>query len=119
MDDILTEEDWGKIQNALHGRDSKWQTIGIQLNVSYAELTDIRERCGSANLEACNREMQIVWLKSGKATWRSLLEALQSPSVGLLDDAKRIQDNLLPCSNKHKFNDPSINTGMYTKKILL
>ena len=96
------EDDWGKIQNALHGRDLKRQAIGIQLNVSHAELTDIRERCGTGNLEACNREMQIVWLKNGKATWRSLLEALQSPSVGLLDDAQHIQDSLFPCSKKHE-----------------
>ena len=104
MDDKLTEEDWGKLQNALHGRDSKWQAIGIQLNVSHGELTEIRERCGE-NLEACNREMQIVWLKSGKATWRALLEALQSASVGLLEDAKRIRENYLACRKLD--SDPS------------
>ena len=108
MDVPLTEEDWSKIQNALHGRDSKWQAIGIQLNVSHADLTKIKRDCGD-NLEECNREMQIAWLKTGKATWRALVGALRSASVGLHDDAKIIEtflhDDHVPSSH------PSSSTG--------
>ena len=95
MDELLTEEDWSKIQNALHGRDSKWQAIGIQLNVSHSDLMKIRRDSGD-NLEECNREMQIAWLKTGKATWRALLGALRSASVGLHEDAQSIQEKFLP-----------------------
>ena len=94
MDELLTEKDWSKIQNALHGRDSKWQAIGIQLNVSHGELMKIKRDNGD-NLEECSREMQIAWLKAGKATWRALLGALRSASVGLHDDANSIQERFL------------------------
>ena len=91
MDDLLTEKDWSKVQNVLHGRDYKWQAIGIQLSISHAELTRIRQECGD-NLEECNREMQIAWLKTGRATWAALARALRSAPIGLLEDAKRIQE---------------------------
>ena len=94
MDEVLSEEDWGKIQSVLYGRDSKWLAIGIQLNVSHAELTRIKHEYGH-NLEECNREMQIAWLKTGKATWKALVAALRSGPVGLIEDAKGIQEKYL------------------------
>jgi hypothetical protein len=90
----LTEKDWGELQNVLHGRDSKWQAIGIQLHVAHDELTRIRREHGQ-NLEQCNREMQIAWLKSGRATWRALVAALGAGPVGLHEDAKRLEEKHL------------------------
>ena len=94
MEKPLTEKDWGELQNVLHGRDSKWQAIGIQLHVPHDELTRIKEGHGQ-NLEQCNREMQIAWLKSGRATWRALVAALGAGPVGLLEDAKRLEEKHL------------------------
>ena len=94
MDKPLTEKDWGELQNVLHGRDSKWQAIGIQLHVAHDELTRIRQEHGQ-NLEDCNREMQISWLKSGKATWGALVAALGSGPVGLFEDARRLEEKHL------------------------
>ena len=94
MERMLTEEDWSDVQNVLHGRDFKWQAIGIQLHVAHEQLTRIKDEHGW-NLEECNREMQIVWLKSGKATWGKLVAALSSGPVGLLEDAKRIEEKYL------------------------
>ena len=93
MEKPLTEEDWGELQNVLYGRDFKWQAIGIQLHVAHDELTRIKEEHGQ-NLEECNREMQIAWLKSGTATWRALVAALGAGPVGLLEDAKRLEKHL-------------------------
>ncbi len=90
----LTEKDWGELQNVLHGRDSKWQAIGIQLHVAHDELTRIKREHGQ-NLEQCNREMQIAWLKSGRATWRALVAALGAGPVGLHEDAKRLEEKHL------------------------
>ena len=39
--------------------------------------------------------MQIAWLKSGKATWKALVAALSSGPVGLLEDAKRLEEKHL------------------------
>ena len=94
MEKPLTENDWGELQKVLHGRDSKWQAIGIQLHVAHDDLTKIKQEHGQ-NLEECNREMQIAWLKSGKATWKALMAALGSGPVGLLEDAKRLEEQLL------------------------
>ena len=94
MEKPLTEKDWGELQNVLHGRDSKWQAIGIQLHVEHDELARIKREHGQ-NLEECNREMQIAWLKSGKATWRALVAALGSCPVGLHEDAKRLEEKHL------------------------
>lgn len=91
MEKQLTEKEWGELQNVLHGRDSKWQAIGIQLHVAHDELTSIKQEHGQ-NLEECNREMQISWLKSGKATWRALVAALSSGPVGLHEDARRLEE---------------------------
>ena len=94
MEKPLMEKDWGELQNVLHGRDSKWQAIGIQLHVEHDELARIKREYGQ-NLEECNREMQIAWLKSGKATWRALAAALGSGPVGLHEDAKRLEEKHL------------------------
>ena len=99
MEKPLTEEDWSELQNVLHGRDSKWQAIGIQLHVPHDELTRIKEGHGQ-NLEQCNREMQIAWLKSGRATWRALVAALGAGPVGLLEDAKRLEESGSGSSNQ-------------------
>ena len=101
--DLLTEKDWSQVQNVLHGRDYKWQAIGIQLNISHAELTRIRQDRGD-NLEECNSEMQIAWLKTGRATWAALARALSSATVGLHEDARRIQ-------NKYRLGDGRDTTG--------
>ena len=53
MDEVLGEEDWDKIQSVLHGRDSKWLAIGIQLNVSHAELTRIKGTTLRNAIEGC------------------------------------------------------------------
>lgn len=94
MDDLLTEKDWPRIQNALHGRDFKWRAIGIQLNISHAELTRIHREYGD-NVEQCNWEMQVAWLKTGKATLGALVRALTSAAVGLHEDARRIQEKYI------------------------
>ena len=113
MEGLLTEKDWGKLQNVLHGRDSKWQAIGIQLHVAHDELTKIKQEHGH-NLEECNREMQIAWLKSGKATWRALVAALSSGPVGLLEDAKRVEEKYLQCVPQDQHNPANQNVSTHS-----
>ena len=78
------------VQEALHGTESKWMPIGIQLRIPNAKLTKIEHQY--SNLEDCNRQMQITWLKTGKATWKDLVKALRTKSVGLPEIATSIEE---------------------------
>lgn len=95
------------VQEALHGTDPKWMAIGIQLRIPNAKLSKIRAEPHS-NLEDCNRQMQITWLKTGKATWADLVKALRTKTVGLPEVADSIE-------KMHIHHDKNANhqTGMY------
>ena len=88
---MFLEEDThlADVQEALHGTDPKWMAIGIQLRIPNAKLTKIDNRY--SNLEDCNRQMQIAWLKTGKATWTDLVKAPRTKSVGLPEVADSIE----------------------------
>ena len=90
---MFLEEDshLADVQEALHGTDPKWMAIGIQLRIPNAKLTKIAAEHQYANLEDCNRRMQIAWLKTGKATWADLVKALRTKSVGLPEVANSIE----------------------------
>ena len=77
------------VQEALHGTDPKWMAIGIQLRIPNGKLAKIEHQY--SNLEVCNRQMQITWLKTGKATWKDLVKALRTKSVGLPEVADSIE----------------------------
>ena len=78
---------------------SKWYQIGIQLEVPLDQLNSLRHQSGSdhrANL-CC---ILVTWLKSGKASWEALCDALQSGMVGEKALAEKLKSDY--CSTEGK-----------------
>ena len=90
----LGEDDLADVQDALHETDSKWVAIGIQLRLPIDKLNKIESQ-NRDNHEVCNRQMQIAWLKTGKASWEALVAALRKKSIGLDNVAKNIEDTYI------------------------
>ena len=59
-DRILDDGDLADVQEELHGTESKWKTIGIQLKLPIQCLKEI-EREKKGDPEECSIEMQIEW----------------------------------------------------------
>lgn len=100
MDDQLLQEDedLADVQEELHGTDSKWKAIGIQLRLPFTCLEKI-EKEHSGNYEECSLGMQIAWLRSKTATWKSLIAALRKSSVGFEEKAREIEKKKLSSGN--------------------
>ena len=95
---VLQEDDLAEVYEELHGTEAKWKSIGIHLKLPYSCLEEIgKEHKG--NNEECSLKMQITWLRSKKATWRSLVEALKKSSVGCEDKARDIERKRLSRTN--------------------
>ena len=97
-DRILNEDDLADVQEELHGTESKWKTIGIQLKLPIQCLEKIEEE-KKGDPEECSIEMQIAWLRSKKATWKSLVEVLRKSLVGFEEKARAIEKKILFSGN--------------------
>ena len=99
MDDSgLQEDDLAEVYEELHGTEAKWKSIGIHLKLPISCLEEIgKEHKG--NNEECSLQMQVAWLRSKTATWRSLVEALKKSSVGYEDKARDIERTRLSRDN--------------------
>ena len=66
---------------------SKWEDIGIQLNIEDGQLAKVKADCSDSG--SCLREMLRIWLKrvDPKPSWRELIEALND-----LGEEKRADD---------------------------
>ena len=54
---------------------TKWMMLGVELDMDYSLLDDVdREKGG--DIEKCKMAMLHAWLRSGRATKSSLVEAL-------------------------------------------
>jgi hypothetical protein len=89
---ILDEDHLADVQEVLHETDGKWKALGIQFRIPYAKLAKIEQQY--SNLEVCNQQMQITWLKTGEATWTDLVKALRTKSVGLPEVAASIETGM-------------------------
>ena len=54
---------------------TKWMVLGVELEMDYALLDDI-DRDKGGDVEKCKMAMLNSWLRSGRATKSSLVEAL-------------------------------------------
>ena len=88
---LCPDKDLADVQKELNGTASKWKTIGIQLKLPLSSLEKIEEE-HRGNAEGCNLAMQILWLKSKRATWKSLVEALKKSSDQLEEKARTIEN---------------------------
>lgn len=102
MDDsglpILQEADLAEVLEELYGTEAKWKSIGIHLKLPISCLEEIGKKY-KGDTEECSLQMQVAWLRSKTATWRSLVEALRKSSVGHEDKAKDIEKNRLSRDN--------------------
>ena len=72
---------------------SKWYNIGIQLDISDGDLEIIRLE-NYYDIRTCYLRMLCNWLKQGKASWDKLIAALRHETVGLVDLAESIDQEL-------------------------
>ena len=79
--------DLPQVFRAVFDARTKWYDIGLELKIDPASLDAIQED-NPRNAQNCLRDMLKKWLRRSqpKATWRALVEALESPLVdeGLL-----------------------------------
>lgn len=94
------------IQPALWGARPKWYNIGIQLGCEVSDLDAIRVS-NNRNTDECMTDMLATWLRKGipTPTWTSVVEALQSPTVDLMQMAEKIVDKYLSSDPKEESED--------------
>ena len=66
---------------------TKWMVLGVELEMDYSLLDDI-DRDKGGDVEKCKMAMLNAWLRSGRATKSSLIEALGM--IGENDTAAKI-----------------------------
>ena len=73
---------------------SRWEDLGIQLDITEEKLDEIKANSPD-NVARCS-EMFKHWCQKypHEATWETLIEALESPSLEMNDLAKRIREKL-------------------------
>lgn len=92
---ILNEDsDLTDVQDELRGTESKWKTIGIQLKLPISCLEKIEQE-HKGNVEECSLEMQVAWLRSKRATWKSLAKVLRQSSDRFEEKARSIEKRIL------------------------
>lgn len=69
---------------------SKWRNILFTLEIETNRINSIGDTWEN-NPEICFREGLSEWLKSGKRSWKDLIQALSTPTVGYKDVAKVIE----------------------------
>ena len=75
----------------------RWEDLGIQLDITEEKLDEIKASL-MADCVKCCTEVFKHWCQKypEEATWKTLLEALESPCLEMNDVAKRIREKLLP-----------------------
>ena len=74
----------------------KWEEIGAELGVSFGELKTIEANVGN-NMQKRLREVLATWLHGNAkpATWKTLIDALNSPAVKEKDLAAEIKSRVI------------------------
>ena len=57
-----------------------WFTLGIFLKIDFEQLEKI-EKDYPGNLDRCRQKMLSNWIRSGNATWNTLVNVLRSDDV--------------------------------------
>ncbi len=90
MSGDLTIADLNKVYLATFDARIKWRNILLMLKVSAATLKTIGNEW-SNNPEDCYREGLSEWLNGGEGSWRDIIKALSSPTVGHSDIARTVE----------------------------
>ncbi|MCG8625590.1 MAG: hypothetical protein MJE68_26770 [Proteobacteria bacterium] len=84
---VLKVNDLVKVLDELYDVRDRWYDIGLRLNVPAETLEEIR----APNDNSCLRQVLVIWLKSGKATWTDLCQVLRHRTI----DKGELADSLL------------------------
>ena len=77
---VLGVNDLVEVLDELYNVRAKWYDIGLRLTVPVEELEKIKAKDHDDN--SCLRQALIIWLRSGKATWLDLCQALHHRTIG-------------------------------------
>ena len=98
----LTIDDLKDIISEIRDARSKWEEIGLQLNIRKPDLDAIDKEL-RGNTQACLKEVITQWLKQvdPPPTWSAIISALNHPDVGYEQLAEEIvHKKLHPIENK-------------------
>lgn len=84
------------VQEELYETRTHWYNMGLKLGLKPDVLDAIKSRCFGDPRE-CFLEMLKDYLKTSTPSWRTLVEALRSPTVGQQQLAKKSGTKVLPC----------------------
>ena len=84
---VLGVNDLVKVLDELYDVRDKWYDIGLRLNVPAETLEKIK----APDDNSCLRQVLIIWLRSGKATWIDLCQVLRHRTI----DQEKLADSLL------------------------
>ncbi len=90
MSDYLTIADLNKLYRVTFDARIKWRNILLIFNVSSATIESIGDKWSNKS-DDCYREGLREWLNEGEKRWEDMVEALSSPTVGLVYIANAIQ----------------------------
>ncbi len=80
----LSDADFKGVRKALYRVRYKWRAIGIEFDLSIDDLSSIDSEPTLRNYDARLSKMIALWLKrrDPTPTWKELIKALQSETVG-------------------------------------
>ena len=85
----------------LYDARTKWQNIGLGLNMKPTDLEAIGMKHKNDPGE-CFRELLSTWLKQANPMWATLVEALKSPTVGFEQLSETVQEKHLSRASASK-----------------
>ena len=85
---VLGLNDLPTVLDELYDIRDKWYNVGLRLDVPTEKLESILI---SHDRDNCFRQVLVLWLKSGKATWLGLCQALRHRTVGRVKLAATLQ----------------------------
>lgn len=92
---LYYNEDFKDIHNILYGARDSWKSLGIALRIPFNTLMNIEGRI-PPNTDKRYKDVLTHWLLNGKnRTWKTLVSALQSKSVGRPDLARKIRQHYM------------------------
>ena len=88
---VLGLNDLRKVLDELYTICSKWYYIGLRLDVPAEMLEKIEADTEANDHHSCLRKVIVDWLKTGKATWLALCQALRHFTIDQAKLADTIQ----------------------------
>ena len=101
----LKPSDLGNIVEQLWDVRSRWFSLGLQLQFNYGDLEAIKK--DKRECSECFTELLNKWLKVSNPapTWKSMINALNSRSVGILVSLVQTGTIWVSLSELHNYSD--------------